>query len=237
MEVQLLFHNFSLSLLLANLKTYFPLVNPKKYSFSFTGASALITETLVIAEEYHKRKDWNAVQFSLSDNNHLNKIKAGTFKREFSEIKKRLSLITPDQLQLMIQGSYEDAKSMILLSLVKTYPFVYDFIVEVLLNKYLLFDRTLLDSDYIRFVNSKSLQHPELEKITEITSKKVKQVVFKLLEQVGLITNIKNGIILKPFLSNQVVKVVLNDEPVFLSAFLYSSEEIKGLIEKSKDDY
>jgi len=211
-------------------------VNTKKYSFSFTGASALISETLVIAKEYHKLNDWNTVQISLSDNNHLNKVKQGTFKREFSEIKKRLSLLTPNQLQLMIQGSYEEAKFMILLSLVKAYPYLFDFIVEVLLNKYLLFDRTLLNSDYTRFVNSKSLQHPELEKITEITSKKVKQVVFKLLEQVGLITNIKNGIILKPFLSSQITRVILDDDPVYLSAFLYSNQEIKVLIEKPKDD-
>jgi hypothetical protein len=210
-------------------------VNSIKYSFSFTGASALITETLVIAEEYHKLNDWNEVQIFLSDNNHLNKVKEGTFKREFSEIKKRLSLLTPDQLQLMIQGTYEDAKSMILLSLVKAYPFVNDFLVEVLLNKYLLFDRTLLDSDYKRFVDTKSFQHPELENITEITSKKVKQVVFKLLEQVGLITNIKNGIILKPFLSSQVLKVILEDDPSYLSAFLCSGEEIKVLIEKSNN--
>ena len=212
------------------------MVNTKKYSFSFTGASALITETLVIAKEYRKLNDWNTVQISLSDNNHLNKVKQGTFKREFSEIKKRLSLLTPNQLQLMIHGSYEEAKFMILLSLVKAYPYLFDFIVEVLLNKYLLFDRTLLNSDYTRFVNSKSLQHPELEKITEITSKKVKQVVFKLLEQVGLITNIKNGIILKPFLSSQITRVILDDDPVYLSAFLYSNQEIKVLIEKPKDD-
>jgi len=210
-------------------------VNSIKYSFSFTGASALITETLVIAEEYHKLNDWNAVQVFLLDNNHLNKVKQGTFKREFSEIKKRLSLLTPDQIQLMIKGSYEEAKSMILLSLVKAYPFVNDFIVEVLLNKYLLFDRTLLDSDYKRFVDSKSFQHPELERITEIMSKKVKQVVFKLLEQVGLVTNIKNGILLKPFLSSQVVRVIIEDDPAYLSTFLCSSEEIKVLIEKSKD--
>ncbi len=212
------------------------MVNTKKYSFSFTGASALISETLVIAKEYHKLNDWNTVQISLSDNNHLNKVKQGTFKREFSEIKKRLSLITPNQLQLMIQGSYEEAKFIILLSLVKAYPYLFDFIVEVLLNKYLLFDRTLLNSDYTRFVNSKSLQHPELEKITETTSKKVKQVVFKLLEQVGLITNIKNGIILKPFLSSEITRVILDDDPVYLSAFLYSNQEIKVLIEKPKDD-
>ncbi len=212
------------------------MVNTKKYSFSFTGASALISETLVIAKEYHKLNDWNTVQISLSDNNHLNKVKQGTFKREFSEIKKRLSLLTPNQLQLMIHGSYEEAEFMILLSLVKAYPYLFDFIVEVLLNKYLLFDRTLLNSDYTRFVNSKSLQHPELEKITEITSKKVKQVVFKLLEQVGLITNIKNGIILKPFLSSEITRVILDDDPVYLSAFLYSNQEIKVLIEKPKDD-
>ena len=211
------------------------MVNTIKYSFSFTGASALITETLIIAEEYHKLNDWNAVRISLLENNHLNKIKQGTFKREFSEIKKRLSLLNADQIQLMIQGSYDDAKSMILLSLVKTYPFVYDFIAEVLLNKYQLFDRNLLESDYTRFVNSKSLQHPELERLTEITYKKVKQVVFKLLQQVGLITNIKNGIILKPFLSRQVIKVILEDDPVYLSAFLCSNEEVKILIEKSKD--
>ena len=67
------------------------MVNTSKYSFSFTGASALIAETLVIAEEYHKLNNWNEVQIFLSNNNHLNKIKQGTFKREFSEIKKRLS--------------------------------------------------------------------------------------------------------------------------------------------------
>jgi len=211
-------------------------VHIQKYSFSFTGASALITETLAVAEEYYKLKDWKKTYWLMLENNHLSKIKEGTFKREFSEIKKRLSLLTNEQLHLLINGNYDEAKSMILLSLIKAYPYVFDFIVEVLLNKYLLFDRMLLDSDYIRFVNSKSLQHPELEKITEITSKKVKQVLFKLLEQVGLITNIKNGIILKPFLSSSVLYVILNEEPVFLGAFLYSSEEIKVLIEKSKND-
>lgn len=211
------------------------MVHSIKYSFSFTGASALITETLIIAEEYNKSKDWSTVQMILEENNHLNKIKQGTFKREFSEIKKRLTLLTPDQIKLMIQGSYEESKSMILLSLVKAYPFVNDFIVEVLLNKYLLFDRTLLDSDYKRFVDSKSFQHPELERMTEIMSKKVKRVVFKLLEQVGLITNIKNGILLKPILSLKATSVILEDDPAYLTVFLCSSEEIRVLIKNRKN--
>ena len=33
------------------------MVHIQKYSFSFTGASALITETLAVAEEYYKLKE------------------------------------------------------------------------------------------------------------------------------------------------------------------------------------
>lgn len=210
------------------------MVNQIKYKFSFTGASALIAETLVIAEEYKRLKDWKAVEQLLLDNNLLNKVKQTTFKREFSEIKKRLSILTHDQLQLMVQGSLDDAKAMILLSLVKSYPFLRDFIVEVVRNKYLLFDTVVSETDYIKFVNTKSLSHNELNAITEVTAKKVKQVIFKLLEQVGLITQAKNGSILKPILNSKVIDVIVDDDPALLNAFLYSNEEIKSLLQKLK---
>ncbi len=210
------------------------MVHKTKYTFSFTGASALIAETMVIAEEYYCLKDWKAVEKSLLENNLLNKVKQATFKREFSEIKKRLSLLSKDQLQLMIQGSLDDVKAMILLSLVKAYSFLRDFIVEVIRNKYFLFDTVVSESDYIRFVNSKSLSHSELISITDATAKKVKQVVFKLLEQVGLITRAKNGSILKPILNSKVIDVIVDDDPALLNAFLFSNEEIKSLLQKLK---
>ena len=210
------------------------MVNKDKYSFSFTGASGLITETLIIAEEYKNLQDWKAVKNSLMEHNSLNKIKQSTFKREFSEIKKRLSSLTEEQLYLLIHGSYDDSKAMILLSLIKVYTFLNDFIVEVLRNKYLQFDTIISENDYFKFVNSKSISHNELNEITEVTTKKVKQVIFKLLEQVGLVTQTKNGTILKPILSLAAVDVIINENPIQLSAFLYSNEEIKGYLKKLK---
>jgi len=210
------------------------MVNKTKFSFSFTGASALIAETLVIAEEYNRLKDWKAVEKSLLDNNSLNKVKQATFKREFSEIKKRLSLLTEDQLQVMTQASLDDAKAMILLSLVKAYAFLKDFIVEVIRNKYLLFDPILTEIDYIKFFNSKCLGHTELNMLSETSSKKVKQRIFTLLEQIGIISQVKNGIILKPVLSSRVLDVILEDDPALLTVFLYSNEEIKSLLQKLK---
>lgn len=211
------------------------MVHKSKYIFSFTGASALIAETLIVAEELDRLKDWKAVKKSVVDNNLLNKIKQTTFKREFSEIKKRLSLLTLSQLQLMVKGSLEDAKAMILLSLVKAYSYLNDFIVEVLRNKYLLFDTTLLETDYSKFFESKSLSHPELTAISHATAGKVKQVIFKLLEQVGMITRPKNGTILRPLLSNKAVDAIIKDDPAFLNSFLYSNEEIKSVLQKSKN--
>jgi hypothetical protein len=135
---------------------------------------------------------------------------------------------------LLIHGSYDDSKAMILLSLIKVYTFLNDFIVEVLRNKYLQFDTIISENDYFKFVNSKSISHNELNEITEVTTKKVKQVIFKLLEQVGLVTQTKNGTILKPILSLAAVDVIINENPIQLSAFLYSNEEIKGYLKKLK---
>lgn len=208
------------------------MIQYKKYSFSFTGASALIAETMIIAEEFTKLKNWGDVELSILDNNLLNKTKKATIKREFSEIKKRLLSLTPDQLQLMVHGSLDDAKAMILLSLVKSYDYLKDFIVEVIRNKYLIFDRVLSETDYSRFFNTKSLSRPELNAITEVTARKVKQVIFKLLAQMGIITHPKNGIILKPILSNEVLDVISKEDPSYLASFLYSNEEIKVLIKK-----
>lgn len=188
-----------------------------------------MAETLIIAETYQRLNDWKAVEKHLLDNNLLNKIKHVTFKREFFEIKKRLSLLNSEQLDIMVNGDLEEAKAMILLALVKTYTYFREFIVEVVRNKYLVFDYTLTEIDYIKFSNGKSLSHPELNEISEATAAKVKQVVFKLLEQVGLITHTKNGTILKPFLTNQVITVILQDDPSLLTAFLFSNEAIKNL--------
>ena len=193
-----------------------------------TGASALITETLVVAEEYHRFSDWALVKESLISNNLLNKIKQSTFNREFAEIKKRINNLSQQQIELMVSGDMDEAKSMILLSILKSYDFFNDFMVEVLSHKFQLFDRFLEDSDYNRFINYKNINHPELLTITPETASKVKQVIFKILEQLGIITSAKNGTIIKPILSSKSIEVIVNDDANLLAGFLYSNEEIKN---------
>lgn len=203
------------------------MVSKKKYSFSFTGASALLAETLVIAEEFERLNDWEKVNESVQKNNLMNKTKQSTSKRMFHEIKKRLEFLTGEQLNLLIKGSPDESKAMVLLSLLKAYSFFYDFVIEVIRAKYLLYNNNIIASDYTSFFNAKAITNNELNTITDKTTNKVKQVLFKMLEQVGLINSAKGGLIIKPFLSDDSIKVILNDDTSLFAGFLCSDAEIK----------
>lgn len=205
------------------------MVTKNRYSFSFTGASALISETLVVAEEYIRLGDWQKVRVSVHENNLMSKTKQNTSNRIYNELKKRLEQLTTEQLNLLVDGSPDESKAIILLSLLKTYAFFNDFVIEIIRNKYLLFNNILLESDYSSFFNSKAVTYNELNEITDKTAYKVKQVLFKMLEQVGLINSLKEGIITKPFLSDEVIVSIINDDPSFLVGFLYSDAEINFL--------
>ncbi len=204
-------------------------VDKKKYKFSFTGASALPAETLVIAEEYIRLNDWKKVKVSVQEHNLMKKTKQNTSDRMYHEIKKRLELLTNEQLNLLVSGSPDESKAMVLLSLLKTYSFFKDFVIEVIRAKFLLYNNNIVASDYTSFFNSKAITNDELNTITEKTTNKVKQVLFKMLEQVGLINSAKEGIIIKPFLSDDSIRLILNDDASLFAGFLYSDTEIRAL--------
>ena len=211
------------------------MVKEKTYNFSFTGASALIPETIVVAEQYLLMRDWKAVEGIVREDNLLNKVKHETFRRQFREIRDRLTLLTDPQLDLLVHGSFDDAKAMIYLALCKKYSFMKDFVVEVLRAKYQLFDRILSESDYSGFVAAKSLMHSELEALSELTGNKVRQVLFKVLELIGIITSTSNGFIIKPLLSKQAEEVISAENPTHLAAFLFSNEEIRLMAQREID--
>lgn len=212
------------------------MVTNKKYVLSFTGASALIAETFTIAHEYKRLGNWDEVKESASNQNLLNKVKQATFTREFREIKKRINLLTDDQFDLLLNGNPDEMKAMVFVALLKSYSFLFDFVAEVIRTKYFLFDNLMMDSDYSRFFNAKSLTHEELEELSELSAKKIKQVVFTILIQVGLLTHRTNGLILKPYLSDQSLKVIVKDQPVLLSCFLFPDADIHSAIKMLSHD-
>lgn len=201
-----------------------------KYLLSFTAASLLVHENAAIAELYIQYNDWERIQREVLDNNILQKGTVSTRKREFNELSKRLQTLTADQIRYFENASSADMKYLSLLSCLKLYSFMFEFVTEVMKGKLLLFDYQLLNSDYESFYEGKALLHDNLNTISETTQKKIKQVLFKILEQADLIDSIKNKNIQKPYLSEELIKLIVQDNPIYLGGFLYSDAEIADYV-------
>ena len=205
-----------------------------KYLLSYTAVSLQAHETETIALLYKESLDWDSVVKSVIDDDALQKGTIATRKREFIEFKKRLQTLTPEQLAYYEQASSSDIKNLTMLSCFKLYAFISDFAAEVMRKKLLLFDFQLLNSDYEAFYDSKRIAYDNLNSISEGTQYKLKQVMFKMFEQAGFIDSVKNKNIQKPYLSEELIKLIVQDDPKYLKCFLYSDNEINEHIKRYK---
>jgi len=203
-----------------------------KYLLSYTSVSLQAYETETIALLYKETRDWDKVAKSVIEDDALQKGTIATRKREFIEFKKRLQTLTPEQLFFYEDATSSDVKNLTMLSCFKLYAFIADFAAEVMRKKLLLFDFQLLNSDYEAFYDSKRVAYDNLNTISEGTQYKLKQVMFKMFEQAGFIDNVKNKNIQKPYLSEELIKLIVQDDPKYLSSFLYSDSEINEQIKR-----
>ena len=204
-----------------------------KYIFSYTAATMMINETLNVANIYGKANNWDIAKNMVLEENVMQKNALSSRKRVFVELKRRIETLTTKEFEFLLDCSTSDARNLIFLSILKTYRFIFEFMVEVVARKVLMFDYKILNSDYESFFESKTNAIEQLNQITAATSGKIKQVLFKILEEATIIDNTKNKNIQKIHLSQEVIELIVKDEPIYLKAFLYTDYEI----EKFKERY
>lgn len=204
------------------------------YLLSFTAASLQYYESETIATLYKETLSWDQVAKSVINDNALQKETISTRKREFIELKKRLQSLTLEQLAYYAEATSSDIKNLTMLSCFKLYAFISDFATEVIRNKLLLFDFKLINSDYEAFYDSKKVAYDNLNTISQSSQYKLKQVMFKMFEQAEFIDSVKNKNIQKPYLSEELIKLIVQDNPKYLSSFLYSDNEINDFIKRYK---
>lgn len=201
------------------------------YSLSFTAASLMYFETEQVANLYLEHQDWNVAKQLVIDENILQKGTVSTRKREFAEIKKRLKDLNNNELKFITECTIDELKFFCLYLCSRSYRLLYEFIVEVVREKYLMFDYSIFDSDYARFIESKTASSIKLQKMTEKTHYKIKQVIFKILAQSGLIDSVKTKNIQKPYIPKELETIVANFSVKYLAVFLYSDTDIKNIKE------
>jgi hypothetical protein len=192
-----------------------------KYDFSYTASSLRLNEMVLVAGHIINETEIDFV-------NELGAGKSATGKRIYREINKRLSLLTLTQLELLVRANLEIKKQIAFYATCKTYLFIRDFTLEVIREKYLVFDYEISEGDYISFLRRKQELHPEIENLSDSSMKKIKQVTFKILEQAGIINSSKEKLIQPQLVQQDIVEAISQDNPEWLKIFLMSDLDIKN---------
>lgn len=209
----------------------------KDYSLSFAATSLLIKEIEIGSVLYLKYKNWEYVKEEIVKDNLFNKKETSTTIRIFSEVKKRLTDVSYEELRFILYCSTEDLKLYCLLLCIKTHRFIYEFILEIVVNAY--FRRygkpSIIINDYKHFFSEKSINSTKLQKITKNTKYKVQNIVFKILKQSGIIDLRRFELIVKPSFSEELELIIVKHDFTLLSLFLYSDDEIEELKKNTLD--
>ena len=194
------------------------MVNDKsKYSMTFTTCSLLVQESIKVAELFSKEKDWKKVSQIAADENLFQYRTVSSLKRTLSEIISRLKLLSEDALNLLINGYKEEQLQILWLAVCLRYPFIYEFSVEVIREKYRSMQYKVEQFDFDAFFNSKMNYHESLENITETTRKKLKQVLFKMMKEAEIID--KDDNVQVALLSDRIIKAIGSMDQKYLMVF------------------
>jgi len=196
-----------------------------KYRLSFTAANAMIPEFIKLGKALY-----DGVPFDEIDENILGRGKRATNTRELRELKIRAKGCTQEQIEILSEGSHDQQVQITHLALCKAYAIYKDFVAEILLEKVQVFDYHVSELDYNSFISRKKVDHPELDAIAESTQKKIRQVIFRMLQQVELIDSIKNPTLQVPALDPKVEQAIVQDNPELLSCFLYDENRIQAIV-------
>lgn len=188
----------------------------ERYKFSFTAASLQVPVMTSLAEKM-VNEGLTLDELKPED---VGKERVKTNERQFREMKARLATLSVNEMEHLVDSTYEEQRLLSMVAFARAYRFFYDFVIDVVAEKVALFDITLTDMDYNVFFSRVAADHPEVDKLTSLTQKKVRQYTFKVLEQAGLINNVKERIIQVPQLSIAFTSLISATRPQDLRLLL-----------------
>jgi len=181
-----------------------------KYRMSFTVGGLFYQEAVSAADLYIKSKDWANVREEILKTNLFQSRTQNSLERICREVLSRLKLLSSEQLKIIQDGSRQEQLQMLWIAVCKRYSFIRDFAIEVIREKFLLMDYAITEEDYTIFFDTKAEWHEELEKLKDSTKKKLKQVLFRILREAEITSEM--NIILPSILTQRVAKALFSDK-------------------------
>lgn len=202
----------------------------KTYNMSFTAGAAMLNETHAVAEAFLECDgDWERTKEKTFRENLMEKDKMSSSQRYFALMKQRIEALNLPELEMLVNSTVAVRRQLVLLAICKAHSLIFDFISENVRDCFYNQYEKVTYVNFNEFYNEKKYIHPEIEAVTDQTVGKMRQVIFKILEQTELIEDVDSGMLRRPYLSESLERIIVRDDPKWLAIFLYSNNEINNL--------
>lgn len=192
----------------------------------------MLNETYAVAKTFLECDcDWERTKGKTFCENLMEKEKMSSSLRYFALMKQRIEALTLPEVEMLVKSTVAVRRQLVLLAICKAHSLIYDFIAENVRNCFYNQYEKVIYADFNEFYNEKKYVHPEIEAVSEQTVAKMRQVIFKILEQTELIEDIDSGFLRRPYLSEKLECLIVHDDPKWLAIYLYSNNEINNLKE------
>jgi len=189
----------------------------QRYALSFTTGALLSREAALLAPVYIEQRDWEQVRALAVKGNLLQARTHRTGVRLASETVQRLSALTDDEIDLLIEATASERAHLMWAAACRRYEFIGEFADEVVRERFLRLASTLDYQDFDSFVRAKALWHEELAEIKDSTLQRLRSNVFKMLREADLLS--KAGEIMPAVLSERVAAILSARSPSDLRFF------------------
>jgi Putative inner membrane protein (DUF1819) len=161
----------------------------QRYALSFTSGTLLTREALIAVPIYLRERDWATTRARIKDENLLQTRVARSNTRMLGALIPRLQVLTDAELQIVADGTSTERGHLMWAAACRQYDLIGEFADEVLRDRFLTLAGKVTYEEFDSFYRSKAIWHDELDAITDASYKKVRQVVFKMMVEAGLLTN------------------------------------------------
>ena len=163
------------------------------YNGEIVAGSLLIRESQKIARLLLKNADSEAWHQAIVVENILQKRSPVAAKRQARLIKNRLSLMNPELWDIVDKGPIDSIIQALLAATIKHSHLVGDFMDTVIRQHWQTFTKKVSVKDWKDFLETCAQVDPNIEKWTDSTQSKLKQVVFRILAESKYIVNTRSG--------------------------------------------
>ena len=204
-------------------------LSKSEYSFSFLAGALYLPETAAVAVLMLANPDWDEVTRRAAADNLIRQRTKASRVRILREIRYRLQQLSPAELEFFCAANSRDQRQLLFIALCQRFRFIREFVAEVLRPKALALNFQLRPTDYARFFDRKGAEAPELEKLTDKSRAKIKQVLIRMLAEAGIINSTADLRIQRIVPSKSLARLVAKSNPNHLHFLLLSDADIRQL--------